>query len=125
MPHLIGGFSRKKTHARSRRHPVNDRGERIVRGPNVILCSPVFNASTEASGGAQPPLPPSVQQRPSLFHRWNLRPPCTLDLIVGERARIHLHRRQEGTTSTSSPRRTKLVIAAIEAPVSKPAACIP
>ena len=33
-------------------------GERESSGaPNVILCSPVFNASTEASGGAQPPLP--------------------------------------------------------------------
>jgi hypothetical protein len=29
------------------------------------------------------PLPPSVPQGPSPFHRWNLRPPCTLDLIVG------------------------------------------
>jgi hypothetical protein len=25
-------------------------------GPNVILCSPVFNASTEASDGVQRPL---------------------------------------------------------------------
>ena len=34
---------------------LTNRGERFVRGPNVILCSPVFNASTEASGGFSRP----------------------------------------------------------------------